>query len=298
MMDITALDLSKFNYSKNVLLKEISTFKIGGVIKYFFQPKSQLELINIIHLLDEHHIQFHLIGRASNILFADEMKTEAVISTLSVKNVSRSNNEITVDAGYSLRELCYFCSENDLTGLEGLSGIPGTVGGAVYMNAGAYGYTISDYLKEVTVFHRKYNKIITYDKEECEFDYRKSCFMDNKQIILEIKLNLKKRNKQQIINEMKRYEVKRSQKQPLNYPSAGSVFKKPSQVFHPALEIELLGLKGCTIGGACVSTKHSGFIINKKDATAIDVKKLVSHLQKLILKKTGIFLETEIEYFE
>ncbi|MEA1884711.1 MAG: UDP-N-acetylmuramate dehydrogenase [Thermotogota bacterium] len=297
-MDITALDLSKFNYKKNVLLNEISTFKIGGVINYFFQPKSQSELINIVRLLDEHHIHFHLIGRASNILFADEMKTEVGISTLLVKSNSLSNHEITVDGGFSLRELCYICAENDLTGLEGLSGIPGTVGGAVYMNAGAYGYTISDFLTKVTVFHRDNNNIITYNKEECGFDYRKSRFMDDKHIILGIKINLQKGNKEQILNEMKSYEIKRSQKQPLDYPSAGSIFKKPSLNFHPAYEIELLGLKGYTIGGACVSTKHSGFIINQKDASAHDVKNLINHLQKKIFKKTGIFLETEINFFD
>lgn len=298
MMDITALDLSNFNYSKNVFLKEISTFKIGGSINFFFQPKNQSELINIVRILDKHHTHFHLIGRASNILFADEMKTQVAINTLLLKNISLLNKEITVDGGFSLRELCYFCAENNLTGLEGLSGIPGTIGGALYMNAGAYGYVISDFLTEVTVFHRDKNKIITYKKEECDFDYRKSCFMDNKQIILEIKLNLRNRNKKQIINEMKEYEAKRSQKQPLNYPSAGSVFKKPSQDFHPALEIEMLGLKGYTVGGACVSTKHSGFIINKKNATANDVKKLISHLQTQIFKKTGFLLETEIIFFE
>ncbi len=298
MMDIFALDLSKFNYLKNVLLKEISTFKIGGVIRYFFQPESKSELINLIRILDDHHIHFHLIGRASNILFADEMKTEIIISTLSVKNISVLNNQITIDGGFLLRELCYRCAENDLTGLEGLSGIPGTVGGAVYMNAGAYGYAISDYLQEVTAYHRERKKILTYNKEDCGFDYRKSRFMDDKYIILGIKIKLQKGNKKQILKKMKSYEIKRSQKQPLDYPSAGSIFKKPSLNFHPAYEIEQLGLKGHTVGGACVSTKHSGFIINKNKASAKDVKKLISHLQKQILKKTGIFLETEIKFFE
>ncbi len=181
MMDITTLDLSEFNYTKNVLLKALSTFKIGGRISVFFQPKSQYELIQLIRLLDDHHIHFHLIGRASNILFADEMKTEVAISTLSLKNIIHKNQELTIDGGFLLRELCYLCAENGLMGLEGLSGIPGTVGGAVYMNAGAFGFNISDYLTAVIAYHRESKKIITYTKEECGFNYRKSSFMDDKQ---------------------------------------------------------------------------------------------------------------------
>ena len=298
MMTIHSLDISNFHYKKNISMNKISTFKIGGAVKFFFQPESQGELIQLVQLLDDNQIPFYLIGRASNILFADEMKTEVTISTLSMKNISFSFNQITVDSGFSLRELCYQCAENELKGLEGLSGIPGTIGGAIYMNAGAYGYSISDYISEVTAYHREVKKTITYTKEACGFDYRKSRFMDDKHIILGTKLNLQKGNKEQIAKEMKTYEISRSEKQPLDYPSAGSIFKKPSLDFHPAYEIEQLGLKGYSVGGACVSSKHSGFIINKKNASATDVKKLISYLQKRIFKKTGIFLETEINFFE
>jgi len=298
MKNISSLDVSNFHYKKDIWMNEISTFKIGGVIKFYFQPESQSELIQLISFLDDNQISFHLIGRASNILFADEMKTEVAISTLSMKNISFSVNQVTVDGGFSLRRLCYQCAENKLTGLEGLSGIPGTIGGAVYMNAGAYGYAISDYLTEVTAYNRESKTIISYDKEACGFDYRKSRFMDDKHIILGIKINLQRGSKKQILNKMKYYEVRRSQKQPLDYPSAGSIFKKPSLDFHPAYEIEQLGLKGYSIGGACVSSKHSGFIINKKNASACDVKNLILYLQKQILKQTGILLETEIKFFE
>ena len=297
-MDIAALDLSKFNYTKNIWLKDICTFKIGGQIQYFFKPTNQTELIDLIHLLDTQHIPFHLIGRASNILFADVMKTKVVISTLSVKNISLSNGHITVDGGCSLRELCYRCAEKGWSGLEGLSGIPGTVAGAVYMNAGAYGHAISDCLIQVTTYHRKNRQIMTTTKDNCVFDYRKSCFMNQQHIILDVQLTLNRENKDQIIRKMKAYEQQRSQKQPLNYPSAGSVFKKPSQDFHPAYEIDTLGLKGYSIGGAAVSSKHAGFIINQNRATANDVKNLIQHLQQKILEKTGIFLETEIIFFD
>src|SRR6056297_94139 len=297
-MDFIQSHLTSFNHQKNISLKSVSTFKIGGNAKYLFLPLQRSELIQLIKYFDEKQICFLLFGRASNILFSDEMKTDFLISTKFLNKLTIIDKHVTVEAGFPLRELCYRCAEVGLTGLEGLSGIPGTVGGGVYMNAGAYGFTISDYLTDVTVFDRKQQKIITYSKKACGFGYRRSRFTDRNQIILFMKMKLKSGDKEHILQQMRSYELNRSQKQPLNYPSAGSVFKKPTCEFHPALEIEKLGLKGYTIGGACVSQKHSGFIINKNHATAMDVKKLINYLKQQILKKTNVLLETEIDFFE
>jgi len=290
--------LEPFNYKENVSLQLQSTFKIGGKARFFFQPKQPSQLVKLIQILDENKINFLVFGRASNIVFADVMKTDYIITTRSMKHLDIFNNEIKVEAGLPLRTLCYRCAQASLSGLEGLSGIPGSVGGAVYMNAGAYGYTISDYLTEVRVYDRKQKTIRILPKEDCGFDYRESLFQQRNQCVLQIKLKLKKRNQVCILADMKSIELKRTQKQPLDYPSAGSVFKKPSQDFHPALEIESLGLKGYAIGGACVSQKHSGFIITKNQATAKDVKRLIGYLKEKVYNKTGISLETEIEFFE
>ena len=298
MTDITAKALTKFHLKENAPLKDQSTFKIGGKARYLFLPKNESELIDLIKFLDKKKLRFLLFGRASNILFADEMKTDFIISTKLLNRREFSVDYTLIETGLSLRELCYQCAEKELSGLEGLSGIPGTVGGAVYMNAGAYGYSFSDAISEVIVYDRKKMSYRTFTKNACGFEYRKSSFMQQNEIILMVKLKLQKGNKEEILKSMKSYELKRAQRQPLNYPSAGSVFKKPSQDFYPAAIIEQLGLKGFCVGGACISSKHSGFIINTNHASANDVKCLIEHIREKVFEKTGIFLETEIEYFE
>ncbi len=283
---------------ENTSLKALSTFKIGGKVRFLFLPNQISQLIQLFDYLDENHIRFILFGRASNILFADEMSTAYAVSTLSLTRSAVHSNIVEIQAGYPLRSFCYLCAQKNLAGVQGLSGIPGTIGGAIYMNAGAYGFEIADQLVDVNVYDLQKKKIITYDRDSCHFAYRKSRFMDHTQIILSARFQLEYANKETIMNEMKDFEMKRSQKQPLDYPSAGSVFKKPSSDFYPALEIDKLGLKGFCVGGACISSKHAGFIVNKGNATALDVKKLIEFIREKIAQKTGIQIETEIEFYQ
>jgi len=283
---------------ENTSLKELSTFKIGGNVRFLFLPEKISQFIELIDYFDENHIQFMLFGRASNILFADEMSTSYAVSTLSLRKSAVHSNIVDVQAGYPLRNFCYLCAQENLSGVQGLSGIPGTIGGAIYMNAGAYGFSISDRLIDVSVYDFTKKKITTYEKDSCHFAYRKSRFMDHTQIILSARFQLEFANKETVLNDMKEYDIERSKKQPLDFPSAGSVFKKPTSDFHPASEIDKLGLKGFCVGEACISSKHAGFIVNKGHATAKDVKMLIEIIKEKIAQNTGVHLETEIEFFE
>lgn len=297
-MKIDSFALNHFHIIKNELLKNHSTIRIGGHAKNFLMPQKETELIELTDLLTNYQEKYILFGRGSNIVFADTMKTEYVISTKSINKLDTKLNLISVQAGQSLRELCYHCAKKGLSGLEGLSGIPGTVGGAAYMNAGAYGCSFSDNIYEIRAYNRKKRKIITLKNIECEFDYRKSIFMERDHIILSVSLKLKTEDVQKIKNKMIDYECRRNMNQPLDTPSAGSVFKKPFSDFYTARIIEELGLKGFCIGDACVSEKHSGFIVNRNKATAEDVKQLMAYIAKRIYDKTGVKLSAEIEFFE
>lgn len=297
-MKINPEILSGFHLIENENLKNQSTIKIGGYAKNFLIPETETELIELINLLDAHKEKYIIFGRGSNIIFADTMKTEHVISTKSINKIQMELDIISVQAGQSLRELCYLCAREGYSGLEGLSGIPGTVGGGAYMNAGAYGYTFSDSIREIRAYDRKSRKIISLNNKECHFDYRKSIFMNTDQVILSVSLALKKQESEEIKKRMAAYEHKRAMSQPLDMPSAGSVFKKPFKDFYTARIIEELGLKGFCIGDACVSEKHAGFIVNKKMATSRDVKQLMAYIVEQVYEKTGERLSAEIEFFE
>ncbi|HOO33116.1 MAG TPA: UDP-N-acetylmuramate dehydrogenase [Thermotogota bacterium] len=291
--------LKRYNHLTDVSLKDYSTFKIGGTAKYLFQPLSLFEFTGLIQELEEDHIPYHIIGRGSNILFADEMKTKCIIVTSSLNQIGTRENKIIAECGAPLRSVCYTCLKDNLSGMEGLSGIPGTVGGAVYMNAGAYGFSVDRLLSTVEVFNRKDFSFETLDNRECRFSYRNSIFMDSDLLILRATFVLERKetaNEIEIL--MSDFERRRAEKQPLDFPSAGSVFKKPHDNFYPAKVIQELGLKGFTVGGAGVSEKHSGFIINRKNASSEDVRMLIEHVREKVIEKTGIFLQTEIKYMD
>jgi UDP-N-acetylmuramate dehydrogenase len=291
--------LQRISCEENVSLKEYSTFKIGGKVKYLFKPKTVKELTGLIQSLNNKKKNYHIIGRGSNILFADKMKTETIITTTGIKQLHTDQDKISADCGVPLREFCYTALKQNLSGAEGLSGIPGTVGGAVYMNAGAYTYSMDQILESVLVYDMKTKNIKTLSNMDCQFSYRKSIFMKTPLIILNATFQLKKQtNNIGIKNLVKDFEQRRSEKQPLHLPSAGSVFKKPNEKFYPAKEIQELGLKGFCIGDACVSNKHSGFIVNLNQATSEDVLNLIAYIQEKVFKKTGFLLHTEIKYLD
>ncbi len=279
-------------FFKNESLKNYTTFKIGGSCKILISVDSEKSISQIISFCNKKSIKYAIIGNGSNILVSD-LGYDGIIMYVG-KHFSKVNlledNIIECQSGITLSKLCSFSLENNLSGLEFAWGIPGTAGGAVYMNAGAYGGEMSDVVEEVTFFDGE--KFKTLRKDELNFSYRHSFFTDNDYTISKIKLRLKIGDYHDIKSKMDELMQKRIDKQPLDYPSAGSTFKRPQGAFASAL-IEQCGLKGCCVGGAEVSTKHSGFLINKNNATFEDVINLIDVVKAKVKNDTGYELELE-----
>ncbi len=279
-------------FFKNESLKNYTTFKIGGSCKILISVDSEKSISQIISFCNKKNIKYAIIGNGSNILVSD-LGYDGIIMYVG-KHFSKVNlledNIIECQSGITLSKLCSFSLENNLSGLEFAWGIPGTAGGAVYMNAGAYGGEMSDVVEEVTFFDGE--KFKTLRKDELNFSYRHSFFTDNDYTISKIKLRLKIGDYHDIKSKMDELMQKRIDKQPLDYPSAGSTFKRPQGAFASAL-IEQCGLKGCCVGGAEISTKHSGFLINKNNATFEDVINLIDVVKAKVKNDTGYELELE-----
>ena len=269
-----------------------TTFKIGGPARLFLKADSVSAVHDAIKILGNNGISPLILGNGSNLLFPDEGYNGAVLKIACNKIIYAGENRIYAEAGAPLSSIASFAWKNALTGLEFAHGIPGTLGGAVVMNAGAYGGEISDVL-EISSYVTL-NDTYTITNEEHCFGYRESVYKNHPEYtVLSAVFNLEPGNPDSISAKMRDLAEKRRDKQPLEFPSAGSVFKRPIGYFAGAL-IEQCGLKGYSIGGAEVSKKHAGFIINRGGATANDVKKLVNHIQNTVLKETGVSLECEI----
>ena len=297
MYNLFSKELDKLNieYTENVPMKEHTSFKIGGNADFFVSVKNTDELKAIIALCRENAVPYMLIGNGSNLLINDEGIKGAVIRLDGdFKTITVNGDEITAGAGASLTKLCLDAFKASLTGLEFGYGIPGSVGGAAYMNAGAYGGEMKDVIVSCTHLDKDLN-VGTLTLEELDLSYRHSAYMKGEYIILSVKLKLKKGDSTAIKARMDELMAKRMDKQPLEYPSAGSVFKRPEGAFAAAL-IEECGLKGRSVGGAQVSEKHSGFIVNKGGATCQDVLDLVRIVQDEVKEKTGFDLQREIIY--
>lgn len=275
------------------LMKEHTTFRIGGPADYYILVHSIKELTDTLALCDEFDIDYMLIGNGSNLLVCDEGLRKAVIRLGGdFKNISVSGNTVTCGAGATLARLCTFALSNSLSGLEFAYGIPGTVGGAVFMNAGAYGGEMKDVL--LTVTHLTPSGVVeTVLADTLSLSYRHSDYKLNNCIILSADFSLIPDKDSDIKARMDDFMNRRVTKQPLEFPSAGSVFKRPEGAFAGAL-IEQCGLKGVSVGGAQVSEKHSGFIINTGEATCQDVISLVKKVQDTVKSQTGYTLEREI----
>ncbi len=291
-----ALELG-FSYIEQEPLKKHTSFKIGGNAELFVTVENTLQLKAVIKACNENDIPLFILGRGSNLLISDN-GMKGVVLTLEgeFKDISIKENTITCGAGVNLTKLCTFALSHSLSGLEFAYGIPGSVGGAVYMNAGAYGGEMNDVVTSVTHI-TKDGDIVTLDKAQLDFSYRHSVYKTTDDIILSATFELKPDDSALIKERMDDFMNRRKTKQPLEYPSAGSVFKRPQGNFAGTL-IEQCGLKGKTIGGAQVSTKHAGFIINVGDATCDDVLNLVKFVQDTVMEKTGYFLEREIIYID
>ncbi len=273
-----------------------TSFKVGGSAEVMAIPSDEKQLTDVIDLCKD--IRYIVIGNGSNVVFSDVGYNGVVILTEAINGcriIEEKDEEVYVlaDAGTTLSALASFAKTNSLTGLEFACGIPGSVGGAVFMNAGAYGGEISDVIYSVKCLGN--NEYVLADKSD--FSYRHSKYMESGDIIVSAIFKLKKGNVEEISALMRENLGKRKDKQPLEYPSAGSVFKRPEGYFAGKL-IEDAGLKGCTIGGAQVSMKHAGFIINIGGAKADDIKALVMHIQHTVKGCFGVDLECEIRFID
>lgn len=279
----------------NAPMSKYTSFKCGGNASLLIIPDSCENLKNIIEFCYSKNISPLIIGNGSNLLVTDGGIDGVVIKIGSKTSKIELIDETTIycEAGASMKSLCMFALENSLSGLEFAYGIPGTVGGAVYMNAGAYGGEMKDVLFSVNHIDKNGN-IGELIKEELDLSYRHSAYTDNGYTILSAILKLKKADKAEIKKSMDDKLRRRKEKQPLEYGSAGSTFKRPAGYFAGAL-IEQSGLKGYTVGGAQVSEKHAGFVINKNGATATDVITLIRDVQDKVYEKFGVKLETEVK---
>ena len=278
---------------ENEPMKNHTTFKIGGPADMYVSVESVDELSSLIKLAKETKTPYTVIGNGSNVLVGDNGIRGLVIEIGSDLACCETGGEkIYAQAGVLLSKIASLAASNSLSGMEEISGIPGTLGGAIYMNAGAYGGEIKNVIKTVKYVDTD-GEIITVTGDECNFGYRQSIFTDGQKFIVSAELELKKDDKSAILERMADFRKRRCDKQPLAYPSAGSTFKRPEGYFAGAL-IEQAGLKGCSIGGAAVSDLHAGFVINCGDATAKDVLDLISHIQKTVYDKFGVKLEPEV----
>lgn len=276
-------------------MKEHTSFKTGGNADILINPKDDEAVKAVLTFAKENDTPLTVVGNSSNMLISDDGIKGIVIKTAGgLNDVLLSDSMITAGAGVSLARLCIFALDNSLSGLEFAYGIPGTVGGAVYMNAGAYGGEIKDVLKGITHITPE---LITEQKSvgELSLSYRHSFYSDNDgYFILNAQFELQKDDPKLIKERMDDFLSRRKSKQPIEYPSAGSTFKRPEGYFAGKL-IEDCGLKGYRIGGAMVSEKHAGFVINYDNATTEDILNLITYIQKTVKEKTGVTLETEVK---
>ena len=290
LINITGKD----NVRINEPMKNHTTFKIGGPAQYYVTPESVTQIQEVVSLCRDMNIPLHVIGNGSNILVGDDGVDGVVLALFNTfSDYEIKDNVITAQAGMSLIKLAVIALREGLTGLEFASGIPGSVGGAVYMNAGAYDGQMKDVVTSVTVLDEAGN-IRILGRDELDMGYRTSAVAKHNMIVLQVIIELKAGDKEQIKDRMNQLSELRKQKQPLEYPSAGSTFKRPEGYFAGKL-IADAGLKGYSIGGAAVSEKHAGFVVNMGGATAKDVVELTDYIKKRIIEQFGVTLELEIK---
>ena len=279
---------------KDEPMKKHTTFRIGGPADYFIMPSNEKELAETIRVCREFSIPIYIVGNGSNLLVGDKGFRGAIIQLYkSMGTFQVEGNQITAQAGCSLAQIANAALDAALTGFEFAAGIPGTLGGAVVMNAGAYGGEMKDILKSVTV--------LTADGQEKELtpgeldmSYRHSSITEEHYMVLGVTIALEAGSQEQIRAKMEELKEKRVEKQPLEYPSAGSTFKRPEGYFAGKLIMDA-GLRGFQVGGAAVSEKHCGFVINKEKATASDVYRLIQEVQQEVYRQFGVELETEVK---
>ncbi|MBD7911104.1 UDP-N-acetylmuramate dehydrogenase [Clostridium cibarium] len=276
----------------NEKMSEHIYFKVGGPADILLSPTTVEQLVSSIEVCKENNIPYYIIGNGSNLLVKDGGIRGVVIKLTNLNNIQTKGNFIKAEAGVLLKDVSAKALEKSLTGFEFACGIPGTVGGAVFMNAGAYDGEIKNVIKEAEVIDSNGN-IIVIDRDELQLGYRTSKVMKEKFVVVSAIFQLELGEEEAIMNRVDELTRRREEKQPLEYPSAGSTFKRPEGYFAGKL-IQDAGLKGYSIGGAAVSEKHSGFVINKGGATAKEILDLIAHVQDKVKKQFGVELHPEV----
>lgn len=279
----------------NEPMKRHTTFRIGGPADYFLMPSSEKELKGIIEICKSEELPYFILGNGSNLLVSDKGYRGVIVQLYkNYGDIAVKGDEIHASAGALLSQIAAAARNSSLTGFEFAGGIPGTLGGAVVMNAGAYGGEMKDVLKEVTVMTAE-GEILTLPAEKLQMGYRTSIVKTKGYLVLGAVIALRQGVQEAIKERMKELTEQRVSKQPLEFPSAGSTFKRPEGYFAGKLIMDA-GLRGYQTGGAQVSEKHCGFVINKEDATAADVCRLIRDVQNKVKEQFGVTLETEVKF--
>lgn len=298
MMNELIKEVKKLNIGKlekDISIKRLTTYKVGGVARVLIYPKNESKLVLLLKLIKKYHLPYKIIGNGSNLIFSDKDYEGVLIKLTEFNQIEIFENKIRVGAGYSLMKLSRVALKHSLTGLEFAAGIPATVGGATFMNAGAYKSDMGYIVQSIRVLTPDL-KIIELENRELNFHYRTSFLKTHRDYIcLEVLIKLQRGDKILIDRVMRERLQRRMESQPLNYPSAGSVFRNPKNQFSGEL-IEKAGLKGFQIWGAMVSEKHANFIINKGNATAQDVKDVIFYTKDKVKEKYNVDLLFEQEF--
>ena len=281
------------NYKENQSIANYTTYRVGGIVKVIVHPKTKEKLQLLMQYIKKNNLNYKIIGNGSNLLFSDNYYDGVIIKLNHLNEIKIKGNKVYASSGVKLLKLAFLTADNNLSGLERISGIPATIGGIVYMNAGCYDSMASDIIDKVYILDDNLN-FKTLSNKEMNFGYRTSLLKIKNYICLGVSFNLKLGNKEDIRNEILEYKALRLNKQPINYPNAGSVFKNPKDTGVGRI-IDELGLKGYTIGGAMVSLKHANFIINYNKASSNDILNLINYIKKEVELKKGIKLELEQE---
>lgn len=287
------LDISNIEYKENIKTSVYSSIKIGGIANVIVFPKDKEELIKTVDFLYENKASYRVVGRLSNILLPDEKINAVLIKTDRMRGISYHGRDFTLAAGEKLSSHTQEWIRDGLGGYEGLVGIPGSIGGLVCSNAGAFGDEIENIIESASIYDPSSKGIVKIKRADMNFSYRDSCFRHNDYVILSVKLSLKKADSVVTLKRIMHNCIVRKSTQP-DLPSLGSIFKRPDGDYASRL-IEAVKLKGYTIGGAAISEKHAGFIVNKGVARARDVRELISVAKDAVFKRYSISLEEEID---
>ncbi len=291
-------DENKIEYVEKLKLSEISSFKIGGYADFAVYPKNEDQLAKTVVEAKKSGIKFEIIGNTSNILFSDNGYSGILIFTKKINKASIDQTVLSAECGAKLSSLAVLARRHSLSGLEFAHGIPGSVGGAIAMNAGAYGGEMADIVISSRIYDTEKNEFSIIDNSKHNFEYRKSIFTSNKNLVcISTQFRLIEASIDDIKNTMYSNLQKRRASQPLNLPNCGSYFKRPEGYFAAKL-IDDCGLKGYSVGGACVSLKHAGFIVNMGGATSEDVIELSRKVKQIVFDKFGVVLEEEVKYID